>query len=128
MFFICLLLVLAQTVFTQNYIVDAQIEKNKLPSAHLKMGGENFLDETIDVNNSYLSIDGKPVIPITGEFHFSRFPNQLWNESIHKMKAGELILWLPMFFRICTRRQKDSLIGMAIIMFASLLSYAQRII
>lgn len=37
---------------------------------------------------NYLTRDGKPWFPIMGEFHYSRYPQQYWKESLYKMKAG----------------------------------------
>jgi len=43
---------------------------------------------TLGVNNEYLTRDGKPWIPVMGEFHFSRYPESYWEEEILKMKAS----------------------------------------
>ena len=40
------------------------------------------------MNNFYMSIDGRPVIPVMGEFHYARYPREQWEEEILKMKAG----------------------------------------
>ena len=72
----------------KRYEINAAVAPVKIYSDHLKMGGSNPKGETISVNNYFLSKNGKPFIPITGEFHFSRYPNQYWEESIQKMKAG----------------------------------------
>ena len=48
----------------------------------------NFGDERITVNNKYMSIDGKPVIPVMGELHYSRVPEERWEEELKKMKEG----------------------------------------
>lgn len=72
----------------QNYSIDARIKPTELRWNHLKMGGENFKGEELEINNHYLTINGKPSIPISGEIHFSRYPNANWNEAIQKMKAG----------------------------------------
>lgn len=36
----------------------------------------------------YLTQDEKPWFPVMGEFHYSRYPEQYWAESLYKMKAG----------------------------------------
>ncbi|BBE19498.1 beta-galactosidase [Aquipluma nitroreducens] len=77
---------LGQTL--KKYEINAEVAPVKIYSDHLKMGGSNPKGETILVNNYFLSKSGNPFIPITGEFHFSRYPNQYWEESIQKMKAG----------------------------------------
>lgn len=71
-----------------RYEINSAVAPMKLYSDHLKLGGSNPNGETISVNNYFISKNGKPFIPITGEFHFSRYPSQYWDESIKKMKAG----------------------------------------
>ena len=43
---------------------------------------------SIGLNDQYLTRDGKPWLPVMGEFHFSRYPEADWEEEILKMKAG----------------------------------------
>jgi len=43
---------------------------------------------TIGINNRYLTRDGKPWLPVMGEFHFSRYPRAQWEDEILKMKAA----------------------------------------
>ncbi len=76
----------------QKYSIDARIEQSELSWNHLKMGGENFKGEAIKINNHFLTINGKPSIPISGEIHYSRYPNAHWNEAIQKMKAGGITM------------------------------------
>ena len=51
-------------------------------------------------NRNYLTKDGKPFFPFMGEFHFSRFPQEYWEEEVCKMKAGGVtvlsvyIIWI----------------------------------
>ena len=59
-----------------------------IKSDHLRMGGANPQGERIDVNNFYMSMGGKPVIPVMGEFHYSRYPAEQWEDEILKMKSG----------------------------------------
>lgn len=42
----------------------------------------------IDWDATSLSIDGKRAIPVMGEIHYSRIPDNEWRESIRKMKDG----------------------------------------
>jgi beta-galactosidase len=44
--------------------------------------------ETLGINSRYLIRDGKPWLPVMGEFHFSRYPRAQWEEEILKMKAA----------------------------------------
>jgi len=54
----------------------------------LNLGGSNPAGDTIDFNSFYMTVDGKPFIPIMGEIHFSRLPHEYWEEEILKMKSG----------------------------------------
>jgi hypothetical protein len=74
----------AQTTYDLNINVTPQ----PIYSGHLKLGGVDPRGDSIEVNNYYISINNKPVIPITGEFHYCRYPHQYWEESIKKIKAG----------------------------------------
>ncbi|HSC55260.1 MAG TPA: beta-galactosidase [Phnomibacter sp.] len=90
-FILCLSIVFALKVFSQSsreFEINANVPEQKIYSGHLKLGGKNPKGEEIAVNNYYITVNNKPFIPVTGEFHFSRYPNQYWNESIKKMKAG----------------------------------------
>jgi hypothetical protein len=42
----------------------------------------------IGVNRNYLTMDGNPWLPVMGEFHYSRYPENEWEGEILKMKAG----------------------------------------
>jgi len=63
-------------------------QKTKLISGNFKMGGKNPEGIEINVNNQYFTRDKKPWLPIMGEFHFSRYPNDFWESELLKMKAG----------------------------------------
>ena len=43
-------------------------------------------------NNQYLMRDGEPWFPVMGEMHYSRFREDLWEESLRKIKAGGLTI------------------------------------
>ena len=55
---------------------------------HLQAGGTSPVGDRIDANDYYLTWNDKPFIPVVGEFHFARYPNQYWEESLRKIKAG----------------------------------------
>jgi len=42
----------------------------------------------IALNSRFLTLDGKPWLPVMGEFHYSRYPEAQWEEEILKMKAS----------------------------------------
>lgn len=56
--------------------------------------------QTLGVNSQHLTRDGKPWLPVMGEFHFSRYPESQWETEILKMKAAGVqiistyIIWI----------------------------------
>jgi hypothetical protein len=43
---------------------------------------------TLGLNAQYLTLDGKPWLPVMGEFHYSRVPASEWETEILKMKSA----------------------------------------
>jgi len=55
----------------------------------LKMGASvSPSGERIGVNSQYLTRNGKPWMPVMGEFHYSRTPAAEWEDELRKMKAA----------------------------------------
>jgi beta-galactosidase len=44
--------------------------------------------ETVGINSRYLTLDGKPWLPVMGEFHFTRVPQEDWEEELLKMRTA----------------------------------------
>lgn len=57
--------------------VAAHLGTNRNPQGHV-----------LSVNSQYLTLDGKPWLPVMGELHYSRVPESEWESSILKMKAA----------------------------------------
>jgi beta-galactosidase len=84
-----LLFAISLNVKAQNkYSIDITNSKYDVKRGHLDLGGSNAKGETIGVNSFYMERNGKPFIPVIGEFHYSRYPHQYWDEQLKKMKAG----------------------------------------
>ncbi|MEJ7830521.1 MAG: beta-galactosidase, partial [Segetibacter sp.] len=79
-------IIFSQTV--ETYEINADVPPIKIDSAKLKLGGTDPEGDKISVNNFYISLNNKPWFLVTGEFHFTRYPNQYWDEAIKKIKAG----------------------------------------
>jgi hypothetical protein len=43
---------------------------------------------TITADSRSLFLDGKPWVPVSGEFHYARYPRDEWRDELLKMKAG----------------------------------------
>jgi hypothetical protein len=53
------------------------------------MGSGAAPDGTVlGVNNRYLTRNGQPWLPVMGEFHYTRYPVQYWDEELAKIKAS----------------------------------------
>jgi beta-galactosidase len=46
----------------------------------------------ITIDRDSVRFDGKPVTPVMGEFHYSRYPAAEWREELLKMKAGGITI------------------------------------
>lgn len=68
--------------------IDASEPPPPVRSAHLHMGTGTGPAGTIAVNTLYLTRDGKPWLPVMGEFHFTRTPAAEWEAELLKMKAA----------------------------------------
>jgi hypothetical protein len=64
------------------------IEKNNQEPKLLAMSGKAANGDVYEVNSKYFIKNGKPMLPVMGEFHFSRLKPEEWEEAILKMKAG----------------------------------------
>jgi len=72
----------------------------------LPFGGKALNGDTLGVNNRYFTKNGKPWYPTMGEFHFSRYPVQYWEESLCKMRAGGIQVVASYIFWIHHEEEK----------------------
>ncbi len=69
--------------------IKAAMEPPRILEGHLKMGNPSGPDGTsYGVNSLYFTRNGKPWLPVMGEIHYARVPNQYWEDSVLAMKAG----------------------------------------
>lgn len=88
-YFLVFTFLLYNVTYAQDtYTIDVNNSEKKIIRGHLNLGGSNPQGDTLSVNNYYLEYNHKPFFPIKGEFHYSRYPQNYWEESILKMKAG----------------------------------------
>lgn len=83
---LCLLLCAAAS---PAQTIDATAPAAAPESGFLKLGTNTSpTGHTIGATSRYLTRDGKPWLPVMGEFHFSRYPETEWEAELLKMKAG----------------------------------------
>lgn len=74
-------------------------EKPGIIENHLRLGGRNSVEE-IQVNSRYFIRNGRPWIPVVGEFHYLRSDEGNWEKELLKMKAGGItvvscyVIWI----------------------------------
>ena len=49
---------------------------------------KNMEKEVYSYNSEYLTCNARPILPIMGEFHFSRYPEEEWKTALKKMQQG----------------------------------------
>lgn len=69
-------------------VVDASKAANPPQPLPFATGGRSPDGHVLALNNRYLMLDGKAWFPVMGEFQYSRYPAERWEEEILKMKAG----------------------------------------
>ena len=84
------LLLSSCALFAQKkvYTLNLDVPEKEIKTGHLKLGGTSPDGGSIAVNSFYMTVNGQPAIPVMGEFHYSRYPAEQWEEQILKMKAG----------------------------------------
>jgi hypothetical protein len=54
----------------------------------LRLGQFPAAGRSLEVTSRYLELDGRPWLPVMGEFHYSRYPRAEWEIELRKMRAG----------------------------------------
>jgi len=72
----------------QTYTLDLDVPVPPVRRGQLDLGGRSVTGHEVTVNNRYIELDGRPFVPVVGEFHFSRYPAAHWDEAIRQMQAG----------------------------------------
>ncbi len=57
-------------------------------TGYLHLGHYPHPTRTFSVNSQHLELDGRPWLPIMGEFHYSRVPCSEWALELAKLRAG----------------------------------------
>ena len=74
------------------------------PSSYRGGSSTSPSGQTLGLNSMYLTLNGKPWLPVMGEFHFSRVPEAEWEEEILKMKAAGVSIVADLCFLDSPRR------------------------
>ncbi|MDL5205261.1 beta-galactosidase [Streptomyces sp. ALI-76-A] len=57
-------------------------------TGHLPFSDAPGVPDPVEVTSRWLTRGGRPWFPVSGEFHYSRYPAAEWEEELLKMKAG----------------------------------------
>ena len=77
--------------------------------------------KTLLVDSKGLILDGKHIIPVMGEIHYSRVPESEWRREIRKMKAGGINI-----ISTYMNRKRENGTGAAIITCAASSGFVQK--
>ncbi|AEV86311.1 beta-galactosidase [Actinoplanes sp. SE50] len=58
------------------------------PLRRPRMSNDEDVRPGVSLTNRYLTRNGVPVVPVSGELHYSRVPRHRWAERLRQMKAG----------------------------------------
>ena len=70
------------------YQINLDIPDKIIETGYLDLGGVAPDGGSISVNSYYMELNESPFIPIMGEIHYTRIPNEQWGEQILKVKSG----------------------------------------
>ncbi|MEH7414712.1 beta-galactosidase [Neobacillus drentensis] len=70
------------------YSIDVRNTQKEIYPLDTKLGGSNLAGENYSFTNYYMEKNGRPFFGISGEFHFSRYNCEKWEDEIIKMKMG----------------------------------------
>src|SRR5215469_16849142 len=99
LFVLVLLTALASSASAATLTVDARTQAPAPETGYFHFGTAVAPNgSTIGINSRYLTLDGKPWLPVMGEFHFTRFPNRDWKEELEKMKAAGVNIFSTYIF------------------------------
>lgn len=87
-FLLSCFLVSAQTA-PEIHTIELGKDIRYIEGQHFKQGTNiDPKGTTLDLNNFFLRSGGKPILPVMGEIHYSRYPRAEWEEALLKMKAA----------------------------------------
>ncbi len=84
----------------KKYVLDIRNVHKDIQEGHLCWHGSDTAGNRIDFTNYYPRWNGKPWLPVMGEFHYSRYPHDEWETELRKMKAcginivATYIIWI----------------------------------
>jgi beta-galactosidase len=86
---LCILTYSWQISLSQEYKITIAPDLTYLEDNHFKQGTNTGPDgKKIELNNHFFTYGGIPILPVIGEFHYTRYPRENWEEAILKMKAA----------------------------------------
>ncbi|WP_010169172.1 beta-galactosidase [Candidatus Epulonipiscium viviparus] len=83
------------------------IEDNTNEIQPLPFSGTSIYGETLGINSQCMTKDGKPWLPISGEFQYSRFSKTDWDKELRKIRACGVEIISSYVFWIHHEEEKD---------------------
>lgn len=103
-----LLLVTVQGAAAGTHALDLSPTAPSVRRGHLDLGGTGPGGASIAVNSFYIEQNGRPFVPVVGEFHYCRYPVADWDEALRTMKAGGInVVATYVFWTLHERREGE---------------------
>ncbi len=87
-------------------MIRINLEQKKKTVSKLPFEGKNPDGTVLYATNRYLAVDGNPIFPIMGEFHYARYRESDWERELCKMKAGGVTIVATYVFWIHHEEEK----------------------
>ncbi len=85
--------------------IDVNQPNKVIRAGHLRLGGSDPAGNRLAVTNTYVTWNDRPYFLISGEFHYSRFPESEWETELLKIKAGGVNTVATYIFWSCHEEQ-----------------------
>ncbi len=73
----------------QSLVINASSPADRPMEGHIRQGtNKDNHGNILSLNSRYFIKNDKPWYPVMGEFHFSRYPVERWEEAVLRMKAA----------------------------------------
>jgi beta-galactosidase len=72
---------------TTTYRLALPKEPKEIVPGHLRQGGSSPQGDVLGANSYYLTLNDQPFFGVSGEYQFSRYPCEFWEEELRKIKA-----------------------------------------
>lgn len=75
---------------TAPFLINAFRAPTPPPPPQIGYGHTNPKGQVVGLTSRYFTRNGRPWMPLMGEFEYARYPSRFWNWELLKMRAGRV--------------------------------------